>query len=263
MSNKIKRIFKRILPQKNFQRFYLGLYYIGLWGMNYGNGYNTESSGEIHVLKHIKQVLTKKRSKLILFDVGANSGDYSLLLNKIFNKSEVYAFEPLDYMCDIIQEKLASVDSHHIKLHQTAMGDALGELPIFTNKNESSSSSLVQFRGQSNEYESKVVQIDTIDNFITSNKIKEIDLLKIDVEGYELKVLQGASKSILDKKIQFIQFEFGGTMIDSKTFFKEIFELLSPNFKIYRVLKSSLYHIKEYHPHLEIFHYSNFLAVRK
>lgn len=84
------------------------------------------------------------------------------------------------------------------------------------------------------------IKLQSIDNFCKKNKISKIDLLKIDTEGHELKVLEGASSMLKKGSISYIQFEFGGTMIDSRTFFIDIFSYLSPNYKIYRVLKTAL-----------------------
>jgi hypothetical protein len=103
----------------------------------------------------------------------------------------------------------------------------------------------------------------TIDNYCLNNDIEKIYFLKLDVEGHELKVLQGASKMIFDKKIDFIQFEFGGCNIDSKTYFRDFYYLLKDDFNIYRIVENGLFAIKAYKEEYEIFRTINYLAERK
>lgn len=256
----LKKGLKSILPQFPFmQRIYLGFYYLGIWGMNYGMSGILTQSGEKRALGFLKHRFGKKN--LVLFDVGANSGEYALMLNSFFPSSTVHAFEPIP---DMHQKIINNIRNHSgIQAHQIAFGDQKGELPIFLNQEETKLASLVTYRGNSAEEMSIMVPVNTIDDFCTENEINHIDLLKIDVEGYELNVLRGASKMISEGKIYCIQFEFGGTMIDSKTYFKNIYDLLNEHFLIHRILKHGLYPITQYHPHLEIFHFSNFIALKK
>jgi hypothetical protein len=56
---------------------------------------------------------------------------------------------------------------------------------------------------------SEDIEVKTIDYVINELKTASIDLLKIDVEGYEIEVLKGACKSLTEKKINFIYLETG------------------------------------------------------
>jgi hypothetical protein len=66
-----------------------------------------------------------------------------------------------------------------------------------------------------------------------------------------------------ENKIKAIQFEFGGCNIDSRTYFKDFWNMLHEKYYIYRILKNGLHEMPKYSEFLEIFHYSNFLAVNK
>lgn len=68
---------------------------------------------------------------------------------------------------------------------------------------------------------------------------------------------------INDKRIDAIQFEFGGCNIDSRTFFQDFFYLLKDNYKIYRVLKDGLLEMPIYKETYEIFITINYLAIKK
>ena len=64
-------------------------------------------------------------------------------------------------------------------------------------------------------------------------------------------------------ELKAIQFEMGTPNIYSKVFFKDFYDLLSPNFKVYRISKSKLYPIIEYSPKLEVFLTTNYICFAK
>jgi FkbM family methyltransferase len=104
------------------------------------------------------------------------------------------------------------------------------------------------------------ITLTTIDSYCAKNNIKKIDFLKMDVEGHELKILEGARKMIADGKIDYIQFEFGGCNIDSRTYLQDFFYLLKDKYDLFRIVKDGLYPIKAYKETYEIFTLVNFLA---
>lgn len=252
----LKNIIKKNLPQANgLQRLYLGLYYLGLWGMNYGMGADIEKNGEKAALGEVKKRIGDKKATIL--DVGANKGEYTVLLKKLFPNSIIHAFEPIP---DLHRTIVKKTDRHEeVNVHQTALGDEIGSMPIHYTAAQSGLTSMVakRFDGSGEVLQ---VPIDTIDNFCAANDIDHIHFLKIDVEGFELNVLKGAAAMLREKRIECIQFEFGGTMIDSHTNFRDFFSSLNPTHDIFRILKGGLHPIREYHDHLEIYHYANFVA---
>lgn len=85
----------------------------------------------------------------------------------------------------------------------------------------------------------------------------------MDIEGHELYALKGASTLLSEKRISNIQIEFGGCNIDSRTYFKDFWNLLHNDFNVYRVLQDGLWEITKYSERLECFVTSNFLFVKK
>jgi hypothetical protein len=113
---------------------------------------------------------------------------------------------------------------------------------------------------QSVRYE---VEVSTLDDFVATNNISKIDLLKIDTEGNELNVLLGATESLRAGLIDVIHFEFNEMNVISKTYFKEFWDLLS-GYEFYRILYGGMHRIQSYNAlTCEIFAYQNIIAVKK
>jgi FkbM family methyltransferase len=115
-----------------------------------------------------------KDSQIIL-DIGANTGIYSLVAKTINPNSKVYAFEPELFFYDMLQ-KNNSLNNFDIQSYPKAISNYDGDIIIEA------------FSGQSKSF---TVDSITLDTFIKQNEIKKIDLIKIDVETHEPKVLEG------------------------------------------------------------------------
>jgi len=109
----------------------------------------------------------------------------------------------------------------------------------------------------------EAIKLTTIDAYCAENQIERIHFLKLDIEGHELNALNGAKKMIKDNRIDFIQFEFGGCNIDSRTYFQDFYYFLKDNYTIYRILKDGIYELSNYKEIYEIFITTNFLAIKK
>lgn len=112
--------------------------------------------------------------------------------------------------------------------------------------------------------ESKVpISLRTIDSFCRSQEISEITLLKIDVEGHEFRVLRGANELLATARIDAIQFEYDACYIDSRTFLLDVWTFLQEQhgYQIYKIAPEGLIEIRKYHPGLENFRFSNFVAL--
>ncbi|MFW5700744.1 MAG: FkbM family methyltransferase [Cyclobacteriaceae bacterium] len=256
-----KTLLAPIRAKKNFQQVFEKLYLIGLYGMNYGRITDPVAGGEISVLKFLNEELHKKKGSQVIFDVGANVGDYISLIKQFIIKSDIviYAFEPGVSTFNILKNKFSDVSS--IYPVNCGLGNNKSKMRLFKHPVSTLSSLYEGHYGGSESYDE--VDILTIDEFCLVNDIYQIDFLKIDVEGHELAVLQGANNMIKERKINYIQFEFGHNVL-SRTYFSDFYKLLSEHYKIYRVVKDGLVEIQKYDAKmLEIFVASNFLAELK
>ena len=86
--------------------------------------------------------------------------------------------------------------------------------------------------------------------------------MKIDVEGAEYDILQGAVHLLKHGLIKIIQFEYGGTYLDAGTSLKGIWnfiKIVNPKYKFYKIYPTKLKSIKQYSDDLETFLYSNWI----
>jgi FkbM family methyltransferase len=241
-----------------FNKLLFNLSLRGLGILNYKTKYQ---SGELDWLKRYLSNIEAP----VVFDIGANIGDYSNDIIKLFPNALIYAFEP--HPKNFV--KLKSLEKRSLYCLNKAVGNQQEQILLYDyEKNDGSAhASLYQevieeiHQGQSISY---TVDVITLDGFCAEQRIKSIDLLKIDTEGNELKCLIGAKQLLEDGKIKAIQFEFNEMNIISRCTFKDFWELLS-NFKLYRLLPGGeLLEIRNYSPvFCEIYAYQNIIALKR
>ena len=86
-------------------------------------------------------------------------------------------------------------------------------------------------------------------------------MLKIDVEGHEFNVLKGAEKLLSSNSVRYIQFEFSEFNMESGVFLRDFFNMLTPRYRIYRILRRGLAPLNTYNTYQEVFKTTNYLAV--
>lgn len=202
----------------------------------------------------------------ILFDVGANKGAYTRALLNAFGESvdTIFCFEPSE---ELVKSFLCFNDSRVFVINN-ALGRTKGIVPFYVSESDTGLGSLTKRRLNHFGIEMKKVQdvqLITLDDFVASNDIDHIDLLKLDVEGHELDILEGAKKLLLQNKIGCIQFEFGGCNIDTRTFFQDFWYLLTEDheFDIYRIAPLGTIKVSRYREMDEMFITTNYIAVNK
>lgn len=264
----VKKIF--LLPLKigrgfiNFQMIYEALHKIALDGMNYGVG-DFHESGEIYVMKYIKDEYAKNKASIIVFDVGANVGNYSQEILKQFSSCDLnlFCFEPSSRMFKTLSTNVANEKA---KLYNFGFGSDNATKNLFSAEIDSGLGSIYQRRLDHLGVKMKKTEdiaIKVLDEFCAENLINRVHFLKIDVEGNELEVLKGAAKMINENCIDFIQFEFGGCNIDSRTYFQDFYYFLKDKYNIYRIVKNGLYPIEKYKEEHEVFLTINYLCESK
>ena len=193
----------------------------------------------------------------VIFDVGCHKGETIDLILKYFKVEKIYAFEPNETLINNI-DKSKYQNTEFIK-------KALGEKKQskkFLKSNFSAVNSLHKINSESNysKFKQKVINffftknlpqehnidVITFDDFCKKYKIKSIDLLKIDTEGYEYYILKGAIKNLKKVKIILLEHHYDSSIIKGYKFRQIIKILKELGFEIRFKNKMVLRNIFEY-----------------
>jgi len=150
--------------------------------------------------------LKKIKSNYEFIDIGANQGIYSLIASQNSNFKKVIAFEPITSTYKLFKDNIKINKSKKIFVKKLAISDTSGISKIYFNKKHSGAASI--YKGNTKNSQ-KILKIKTIDykilNKILNSKTKKI--VKIDVEGHELVVLNQLIKLNFFKLIDYIFIE--------------------------------------------------------
>ena len=125
----------------------------------------------------------------VIWDVGAYEGEWSLLAKGIFPRARIWMFEPQQSKRTIL-ERLSSASPQQLSYIRALCGAEAKEEVAFY-QNETVSSVLTEWEKPSGAYEAMAMT--TLDLLCNGSRVDLPDLIKLDVQGYELEVLKGAS----------------------------------------------------------------------
>ena len=261
---KIWKIFSRlyvfIFGRKSLQFFNDIILSLSLHAKGYKNYGNFKATGEENFINTISEEIK------VCLDIGANIGNYSkLLLNK--TNAKVYAFEPMEKSFEELK-KIKEQYKDRFFIEKLALGNEDGVKQIYSANDKSEKASLeknlekLSFIDKNNlkKFDVSIKKIDSLNFFDTNIKV---DFLKIDVEGHEYEVIQGAKKFIDFNSPKFIQIEINWHQLFKKVNLFEFSKLLN-NYEIFKILPhgEKLIFIDPTRPENNILHLSNFVFIR-
>jgi FkbM family methyltransferase len=229
----------------------------------YGSGAYLQSSGETALFKIL--VANVARPQQIVFDVGANVGDFSAAALEVLGKRvEIHAFEPAKEVCQGLAFRFG--DDERVVVNNLALGREPGMQPLYGSSDDCGMASLLdrnlEHVGMVSRFQ-EMVKVCRLSEYCDSHGVEEIDLLKMDVEGSEFEVLTGGFSLFEKGRIKMCSFEFGGCNLDSRTFLRDYFEFFAQyNMKISRITPAgSLIHLPRYQESFERFTTTNYVAL--
>lgn len=167
----------------------------------------------------------------VILDMGGNIGQTAMMMAKAAGEqSKIYSFEPFPntYGMFVSNLKLNPELQKRVVITQCALGNAPSMLQMYKDC-ESNSGSYRIFTSKAVGKEMIQVPVSTIDIFVKENNLLKIDLIKIDVEGFEMNVLKGAATTLQALKPDlFIELndgslkEQGSSAVEMLSFLKKI-----------------------------------------
>lgn len=221
-------------------------------------GYGYEP-GTVREAEYALSLLDIKDGPTIVLDIGANDGDYTAAILKLAPHSSIHAFEPSPAIATFLTARFQN--DERVAVHQFGLSNHIGKVQLYSNNFAGKMSSLVKRNLSHLNVQFDLIEeitVTTLRDWCASAGVKP-HVLKIDVEGFEFQVLEGAGDMLSFVKV--IQFEFGGTNVDSRVFFRDFWDILTKaEFEIFRLTPKGLAKINNYSESQEIFVYSNFYA---
>jgi FkbM family methyltransferase len=254
------------LRRRAFQGLWERLHHYSTMGMNFYAA-TVEDSGERRALAYAARGL-KDVDPVIVFDVGANVGQFAFAAVEAFgNRARVHSFEPSARTFRMLADNVVARGlGEMIEPVQLGFGATEGDARLFSSGPGSSIASLYHLENPLSPLEdtfSEVIEITTLDAYCEAHDISQIDYLKLDIEGHELFALKGAARMLAERRVRFVQFEFGEANIDSRTYMRDFHSLLGPDYWLHRIVADGLRLIPAYSGELEVFATINYLAELK
>lgn len=148
----------------------------------------TYEAGTMNVFRHLL------RTGDTFVDIGANIGLMSLYAAKLVgNDGKVYAFEPVEEIYELLLANIELNDYRQITAINVALGSVAESRKIFSHPEINRGSSSLLEGDHDGDGEAEIVTVDTLDSFTSAHIKTPIRLIKIDVEGWELEVIRGAT----------------------------------------------------------------------
>lgn len=178
----------------------------------------------------VRKIISKNIKEGVFIDVGANIGKYAIMVGRrLKNKGKVIAIEPMPENFEILKKNIKLNNLRNVIPVKCALGNEEGEGFLYLETKGKGAHSLLSNSPYVTQNKIKV-KIRKLDNVLKELKIEKVDLIKIDVEGFEAEVLKGARKT-LKKYHPKIIFEAW-----NENYLKRVKEILKPfNYKIKKI----------------------------
>ncbi|MCO8120563.1 FkbM family methyltransferase [Stieleria sp. TO1_6] len=262
MKRTLKTVYRQLFCNRVSYKFNNLLYECSLHGLGVMNYESSRVSGEAHFVQSALPRFLGDVAAPTFVDVGANVGDYTRMLSKQFPTSRIVSIEPHPKNFTKLQQSVSS----NVTVVNAALGAEPGSTILFDRDDCDGSCHASVYEDVITDHHhqqttSTNVTVDTLDAVVSRHGIQQIDLLKIDTEGHEREVLNGAKDVIASGAIKVLQIEFNALNVYSRTFLRD-FRLLLPNFQFYRLLPHSMIPIPTNTMKSEIFGFQNVVCVR-
>ena len=169
-----------------------------------------------------------------VFDIGANTGQFAGVIHEVLPMAMIYSFEPLEDCCRKLRARMRDVGN--FRVFNIALSDTNGEIILHRNENSASSSVLPMtdlhrqnfpFAVQNYPVKVKSMKLDDVTRHL---EIANNMLVKIDVQGFEDKVIAGGEDTIRKAEILILETSFV-PLYAGQPLFQDIYDCLKEHFR--------------------------------
>jgi FkbM family methyltransferase len=207
-----------------------------------------------------------KEPRLVVFDVGANIGDWSsIFVNHlktltICEAVNLYMFEPVPSTFDFLKNRLGSKNPA-LHYESVALSSETGESVIYVSAPNAGTNSLHACSQGVDEQQIAINKV-TATDFCKDHEIEKVHLLKCDTEGHDMEVIRGALPLLADERISILQFEYNHRWIYARNFLRDVFiSIENLPYRLAMLQPDQLWIFSEWHPELERFFEGNYALV--
>lgn len=224
----------------------LGFWYCGNV-FNYGDiAYGFASNGVIEDfdMSIVQSILSLSNTNktYTFYDIGCNTGPYTLLAATSNETTHVHSFDPVkEHLVTLKQALALNRFENRVTLHEVGLSSENKQETIYL----SGSGSTVEKDFLNGDVPTRTIQLESLDNYILTNKLPLPNFIKIDVEGHEYYAIEGATKTLQESKpILFIEIALHlgniGRDFTNKNFDKIFTKLESLGYEAYVSYKDTL-----------------------
>lgn len=228
------------------------------------------SNGEFLIQRCVLDAWLKEdagNSRLVVFDVGANVGDWSAAFIKLLSDSKIsdsvdlYAFEPVLSTMEILKRNLGD-QCRYLHYEQLALSSENGDGNIFVGPGCGINSLHANpLRG---DEQTVAIVRSTATEFCMRRQIQKVHLLKCDTEGHDMEVIRGALQLLVEEKVSVLQFEYNHRWINSRNFLRDVYVATEElPYVLVKLQSDYLLVLPEWNPELEKFIEGNYALIHK
>lgn len=148
----------------------------------------------LYFLRDVSGLLRQERAYLTFMDIGANIGNHSLYMAK--QVGMVYAFEPFAKVRETLNRHIEINGLRNVQVFPFALGEENAVLPFFSGSDENLGTASFCPDHHAGNQPAGSLEIRIGDEVAVAEKLQRIDLLKLDVEGFEPPVLRGLRETL-------------------------------------------------------------------
>lgn len=229
-----------------------------------------QADGEFALHRRIAAIAGRRGTPFTIVEVGANVGAWSshllgALAAEGVTEARLVAFEPSDEVRAKLIERMKSVPpGHRVTIRPEAVAAEAGRGDFDATPGISGIKRLLtEPAGSADSVPRATVEVTTLAAVFAEESIAEADFVKSDVEGFDLRVIEGARPLLAERRIGLLQFEYNACWVETRTLLRDVFALASGlPYRLCKVVPDGIEALPAWHPELEAFVQANYILVR-